>query len=222
MANKKTIKLVLSSFIALGVMVFSHISNNSINEMHADELIGTPSVSWDNIDYAGFGPHEVGGIPQEGYCVLVQYPSDISSTLYTTQSLLTMDVPGCNVKDHILINGVESQNVEDTIIYCYPYNGLYIYIPHNSITFTDEYENVTIDVLEGMSIDGSVQTVASTFEFRGLIRSMGGWLVNPAPIEKIQGEFTRIDWNNQDYSYTLKEEWCFVGIVKRNSRLRRE
>ena len=72
MIKSKIVKLVLSSFITLGVMLFSN-SFNDVSKVVADELVETPSVSWDNIDYAGYGPHEINGIPQQGYCVLFQY-----------------------------------------------------------------------------------------------------------------------------------------------------
>ena len=201
MAKKRIVGLILSSFIAFGVMLFFDISkkDSGVASVSADELVGTPSVSWNNIDYAGFGPNEVGGVPQEGYCVLAQYPSNISNTLYTTQSLTALNVAGCNVKDHILINGIESQNVEDTIIYCYPYNGIFVYVPQSSVIVGD-YIFLTIDILEGTSIDGSAETVATKLEFRGTIGAHGGWQVNPTPAERINGEYNDILWNNIDYS----------------------
>ena len=76
--KKRIFGVILSSFLALGVMFFSHVQNNSGSLVHADnDLVGTPSVSWNNVDYsAGLGgdvwsPNtNSNGVPQEGYCIL--------------------------------------------------------------------------------------------------------------------------------------------------------
>ncbi len=213
--KKRFLGIILSSFLALGAMIFSHNQNNSGSIAKADDLVGTPTVSWNNADYsAGLGGEvwspntNSNGVPQEGYCLLAQYPSDISATTYTTQNLISAGITGCNVGDYVLINGVASKNVTGVIAKCYPVNGIFIYVPHSSVAFSDEYEYVTIEVLEGMSIDGSAQTVATRFEYRGLLGSYGKWEVNPAPIEKINAQLAKIDWNNMDYSFTLGQEWC--------------
>lgn len=214
--KKRIFGVILSSFLALGVMFFSHVQNNSGSIVHADnDLVGTPSVSWNNVDYsAGLGgdvwsPNtNSNGVPQEGYCILAQYPSDLSASEYQTENLITANIQGCNVGDYILINGVASKNVTGAFIHCYPKNGFFLYVPHSSVAFSDDYEYATIEVLEGMSIDGSAHTVATRFEYRGLLGSYGNWQVNPEPEVRVQGEFTKIDWNNLDYSYTLGKEWA--------------
>ena len=86
--KKRILGVILSSFVALGVMFFSHSHNNSASIAKADDLVGTPTVSWNNADYsAGLGGEvwspntNSNGVPQEGYCLLAQYPSDISSSM---------------------------------------------------------------------------------------------------------------------------------------------
>ena len=216
MAKKRIFGLILSSVVTIGVMLFSHATPKDGYVVKADgnELVGTPTIGWNNVDYSlnmslSWAPHvdEV-GIPQQGYCLLPLYPSDIAASVKYDENLLTANIPGCNVGNHILINGIESQNVEDVIIYCYPTTGFFIYVPHSSVAFSDEYEYVTIEVLEGMSIDGTAQTVATRFEYRGILGSHGKWEVNPTPIEKVNGEFSKIDWNNKDFSYTTGDEWA--------------
>lgn len=212
MAKKRIVGLILSSFLAVGALLFSHSSRNNDVIAKADDLVGTPEVSWNNIDWSpemgeSWVPNiDSNKVPQSGYCLLALYPEHISLSNHTDENLITSSLEGCNVKTHVLINGVQSQNVDDVIIYAYPENGLFIYVPHSSIAFSDEYEYLTINVLEGMSIDGSAQTVATRFEYRGLLGSSGNWLVNPEPIEKVKGEFHSISWNNVDYSYDL--DWC--------------
>ena len=216
MAKKRIVGLLLSFVMALGITLFSHEIKREGYLVNADgdELVGTPEVGWNNVDYsANDGRNWVPnkddkGVPQEGYCLLPLYPANIASNTYVDENLLTANVTGCNVGDHILINGVECQNVSDVIIYCYPQNGFFLYVPHNSVAFSDEYEYVTIEVLEGMSIDGTAQVVATRFEYRGTLGSYDQWQVNPAPIEKKQAEFNSISWNNMDFSYTLNQEWC--------------
>jgi len=215
MVKKRIEKLILSFFVSLGAVLFLNVSNNNdIVSVQANELVDTPIVSWNNIDYS----HEFAwvpntnssGIPQEGYCLLALYPENIGTTSYTEENLLHANIVGCNVGDHILINGVNANEVDELIIHCYPENGLFLYIPQSSVAFSDEYEYVTVEVLEGMSIDGSAETVSTRFEYRGLLGSHGNWQVNPAPIEKIKGEFVKIDWNNRDYSVSTATGlgWC--------------
>lgn len=212
MARKRFVRLLLSSFVALGVALFCHANNDDV-VVRADgtELVGTPEVGWNNVDYSKEANwvtnRDQNGIPLEGYCLLPIYPSNITSQFYTDENLLTANIPGCNVGDYILINGVASKNVEGVVIYGYPLDGFFIYVPHSSITFSDEYAHLTINVLEGMSIDGTAQTVATRFEYRGLLGSHGNWQVNPEPEVRIKGEFSKIDWNNVDYSYTLNQQW---------------
>ena len=195
MAKKRIFGLILSSIVTIGVMLFSRATpkDGLVAKADGNELVGTPTIGWNNVDYSlnmslSWAPHvdEV-GIPQQGYCLLPLYPSDIAASVKYDENLLTANIPGCNVGDHILINGIESQNVEDVIIYCYPTTGFFIYVPHSSVAFSDKYEYVTIEVLEGMSIDGTAQTVATRFEYRGILGSYGKWEVNPAPIEKVNG-----------------------------------
>ena len=214
MAKKRIIGLILSSVLTLGIALFSHTQkSNDFIAQAEDELVGTPtSIAWNNVDYS----HELewtpyindNGVPQQGYCLLPLYPSTLSSSTYTSESLTTANIPGCNVGDYILINGVASKNVTGAVIYGYPDNGFYLYVPHSSVNFSDEYEYVTVEVLEGMSIDGTARTVATRFEYRGLLGSYGNWQINPEPVEMVQGEFSKIDWNNIDYSYTIHQEWA--------------
>ena len=214
MARKRIVGLLLSSIVALGVMLFSNISNSNPQAAFATDLVGTPEVSWNNVDYSRGISKEWApnvndlGIPQNGYCLLALYPSNISANTYVDENLLTASVSGCNVGTHVVVNGVQSQNVVGAQIYCYPKNGFYIYVPYSSVAFSDEYEYVTVEVLEGMSIDGSAQTVATRFEYRGLLGSFGNWQVNPEPVVRKNGQFSKIDWNNVDYSYTLHQSWC--------------
>lgn len=214
MMKKRFLGLIFSAFIAFGTLMFSLTANKDIKASKADyeHLVDTPEIGWNNVDYSINTPNHwapdtnENGVPQNGYCLLPLYPEDISTVERIEDNLLNLDIEGCNVKDHILINGVESQYVDDVIIYAYPKNGFFIYVPYSSISFSDEYDYLTIDVLEGMSIDGSAYTVATTFEYRGLLRSFGKWEINPEPIEKKNGSFSKIDWNNVDFSYTIKDE----------------
>ena len=157
MARKRFVRLLLSSFVALGVALFCHANNDDV-VVRADgtELVGTPEVGWNNVDYSKEANwvtnRDQNGIPLEGYCLLPIYPSNITSQFYTDENLLTANIPGCNVGDYILINGVASKNVEGVVIYGYPLDGFFIYVPHSSITFSDEYAHLTINVLEGISI----------------------------------------------------------------------
>ena len=209
--GKRITKLLISSFIAFGVMLFSNMPKNDVIKVNADELVDTPTVGWNNVDYSkdlNWVPFtNESNIPQQGYCLLPLYPSNIASNTYYSENLITSNMEGCNVGDHILINGIESRNVAGAVIYCYPQDGFFLYVPHSSVNFSEEYEYVTVEVLEGMSIDGTAQTVATRFEYRGLLGSYDHWEVNPEPVEKIKGEFERIDWNNVDYSYTVHGEW---------------
>ena len=213
MKKKGIVGLILSSILTLGVMLFSSTSNNrSLLETKADGLVGEPTVNWNNIfwgDPFNWKPEttpisETGGVPTQGYCLLATYNADIANQVYTTQNLLTSGISGCNVADHILINGVQCQNVSGTAIYCYPQTGLFIYVPHNSVAFSDDYEYVTIQVTEGTSIDGTVQLVGTRFEYRGTLGSYGNWQINPEPISRTLAEFSSIVWNNHDFNY----EWC--------------
>ena len=215
MAKRRIVGLIFSSIIAIGAMVFSHAPKDNNYIVHAEEqLVGTPEISWNNVDYSSgmsqdWCPDKNNlGVPQSGYCLLALYPSEIASTTYTSENFLTANIPNCNVGDYILINGIPSKNVTDVIIYGYPQKGFFLYVPHHSVNFCDEYEYVTIEVREGMSIDGTARTEATRFEYRGLLGSFNNWQVNPEPIEKVQGEFTKIDWDNMDFSFGLEQQWC--------------
>lgn len=214
MIRKRSVGLILSSFMALGVLLFSQTSKNNDFAAEADGLVGNPSISWNNVDYSytlskDWVPNKnQSGVPLEGYCILVQYESNIASSTYVDENLLTANIAGSNIGDHILINGVEAQNVDDVQIYCFPQNGFFLYVPNSSITFSDEYEYATIEVLEGMSIDGTVQVVGNRFEYRGILGSFNKWEIDPEPIVKIKGEFNSINWNNKDFSFAANQEWC--------------
>ena len=214
MAKNRFVRLLLSSMMPLGVALFCHANNSNDVLVRADgtELVGTPEVGWNNVDYSkelNWVPNRnENGVPTEGYCILPIYPSNISAAEYTSENLLTANIPGCNVGDYILINGVASKNIPNVVIYGYPQNGFFLYVPNDSISHSDEYAHVTINVLEGMSIDGTAQTVATRFEYRGLLGSYGNWQVNPEPEVRIKGEFSKIDWNNVDYSYTMHQTWA--------------
>lgn len=214
MAKKRIFGLALSLFITMGIVFFGHTSknNNSIEAAYADTLVDVDSVSWDNVDYSnGIGqdwvPNKSGNIPQEGYCLLPLYKTNISASYHYDENLLTSNLAGCNVGDYILINGIPSKNVAGAIIYCYPVNGFFIYVPYSSITFSDSYDFLTIEVREGMSIDGAYRTVGTKFEFRGFLGETCKWEINPAPISKTQGEYDSIVWNNTDYSFYATNDW---------------
>ncbi len=220
MAKKRFFGLVLSLFATLGMMAFRHTSknNDSVISTHAESLVDVEKVDWDNQDWSdGIGKDWVKNknkslVPLDGYCLLPKYKSNISNSRYVDQNLITSNIPGCNVGDKILVNGVPSKNVDGVTIYCYPENGFFIYVPYSSIVFSDNYDFLTIDVLEGMSIDGNYHTVATTFEFRGVLGETGTiddkkWKINPTPIVKVQGEYDSIVWNNTDYSFLTTDDW---------------
>ena len=213
MMKKRIASIILSTIVTFGVMLFSNNfrNSNSLSEVHAEELVSNPSVSWNNLDYSGnlnFTPHlNEQRIPQQGYCLLVEYEKSIASDTHYFKNLLNDNVEGCNVGDYILINGTPSKNVNGVIIYGYPLNGLYIYVPFSSVTLSGEYEYLTINVLEGMSIDGTAHTIATRFEYRGLPRSHSRWEINPEPLKRVEGEFAGIGWNNRDYSFQMGEAW---------------
>lgn len=205
--KSRIIKFALSLCLTLGVMFFSNalVKDDNAQAVKADELVGTPEVSWNNVDFTSghvwASPTNDLGVPQQGYCLLALYPSDISIAAHTENNLVNDDLTGCNVGDYILINGSKSKDLEGVVVYCYPTNGLFIYVPHSSVTFSEQYEYLTVVILEGMSIDGSIQTVGTRFEYRGLLGSHGKWEINPDPIEKVNAEFTSINWNNRDFTY---------------------
>ncbi len=215
MGKKRLFKLSLSVFALLGTLTLANVSKNDKTIVNAadEELVGTPTIGWNNVDYSiNSGMHwapdtTTNGVPQSGYVLLALYSTNISAQQHFDENLITSNLPGCNVSDYVLLNGVKSSEVEGAIIYAYPENGIFIYMPNNSLTFNDQYEYATVEILEGMSIDGSAQTVATRFEYRGLLGSFGEWQVNPAPIEKKSSTFEKIDWNNRDYSATMGQQW---------------
>ena len=182
-------------------------TNNKISEVSATNLVGGASITWNNCDFSGFAPNVVDTVPQDGFSLLVQYENDISATTYTDKNLITAGVAGCNVADHILVNGEPCSEITDAFVYCFPTNGFYIYVPRASITLGEEYDYLTIEVLDGLSIDGSVQVEGNSFEYRGPLKTFGNWLKDPEPIIKIDGEFDHIEWDNRDYSPTMSQSW---------------
>ena len=215
MAKKRTSALIFSVFFGICLGILSNVKNDELSIVKADDinLVNIESIAWNNIDYSyQSDKHWVPDtneehIPQEGYCLLPLYKSNISISEHFETNLLDADLPGCNVGDHILINGVECKDVDDVIVYCYPTNGFLIYVPSSSFSLSEEYQYLTIEILEGMSIDGSAYTVASRFEYRGLLGSTGKWQLNPDPVEMKNAELSKIEWNNRDHSATMKQEW---------------
>lgn len=215
MTKKRISVLVLSMFLSLCASLFANFNKNESLEVKAEdaELVDIDEVAWNNVDYSGnFGKQWVAnrnenGVPQEGYCLLSLYKSDISLSEYITENLLDATIEGCNVADHILINGVQCKDVDDVIIYAYPTNGFFLYVPATSFSTSDDYPYLTIEVLEGMSIDGSAKTVGTSFEYRGLLKSFGNWKINPEPVEFKEADVAKIEWNNRDYSGTMGQQW---------------
>lgn len=229
MAKKRIFGLVLSLFVTLGVVFFSRTSkNNDFEAVYADTLVGNPSIGWNNIDYSrgtmdfvdevepmldAEGKPTNAGVPINGYCLLVLYESNIASNLHNTQNLVGSGLAGCNVEDYILINGQACKNVSNTLVYGYPLNGLFIYVPYSSITFSNTYEYLTINILQGLSIDGSASVVSSKFEYRGLLGSHSRWVINPSPItiKKVEFDSLPLYWNNVDLSYAIPENGWWTG-----------
>jgi len=201
MKKIRGLKFTLIAFAALGISLFS---NSSPLLAKADEptLIDVDHVDWNNVDFSKkWAPNQdANGIPLDGFCILPLYKSNIASATYENDNLLTAGLPGCNAGDHILVNGVPVKDVSGATMRIYPVNGWFLYVPNSSITYSEEYEFCTIEVLEGMSLDGTYQTVATRFEYRGTLGTFGNWQVNPAPIVKVPSEFDSIVWNNRDYS----------------------
>ncbi len=179
-------------------------------ETQATDLIGGAKVEWNNVDYArlGPGPFNESGVPTQGFCILVLYSSNIASKAYSDVNLITAGVAGCNVTDHILINGINCSEVTDVFVCGYPQNGFYVYVPRSSITLGEEYDYLTIDVLEGMSIDGTYQVEGNSFEYRGPLGTFGNWQKDPEPIIRVESEFDKIEWDNRDYSPTMSQAWA--------------
>ena len=89
MAKKRIFGLALSLFITMGIVFFGHTSKNSnpIEATYADTLVDVSSISWNNVDYSsGMGqdwvPNKSGNIPQEGYCLLPLYKSNITMKIF--------------------------------------------------------------------------------------------------------------------------------------------
>lgn len=205
MAKRKAIRFILSSFLALGFALFSGVKNNDYSVSKADDvdLVGTPDILWNNVvednSFVWSPTVDANKIPQQGYALLAKYPTRIAENTHYDANLVNSNITGCNVSDHILINGVQSRNVPGVTIYCYPEDGLFIYVPKNSFNLSDDYQYLTIQIVEGLSIDGSAFIGANVFEFKGSLGTTGNW--------QIKGEFTLISWNNVDYSYK-NGDWC--------------
>lgn len=252
MAKKRIFGLALSLFVALGVAFFSQTSkNNDFEIAHAEGLVGNPKISWNNIDYSrgvqnfvdevepikdAEGKPTNAGVPTKGYCLLVQYSANIATTIHDSQNLIGSGLAGCNVEDYIKINGQACKNVSNTLVYGYPLDSLFIYVPYSSVAFSDTYEYVTVEILEGLSIDGSASVVGSRFEYRGLLGSHSRWLLNPSPaqITKVEFDSLPLYWNNVDLSYAIdvdgwwsgelavsgspKNGYCFLAFFKEDGK----
>ena len=252
MTKKRIFGLALSLLVTLGIAFFSQTSkNNDFEIAHADGLVGNPTISWNNIDYSRGSQNFVdvvepirdaegkptnGGIPTDGYCLLVQYSSNIATVIHDTQNLIGSGITGCNVGDYILINGQACKNISNTLVYGYPLNGLFIYVPYTSVVFSDTYEYLTINILDGLSIDGSASVAGAKFEYRGLLGSHSRWVMNPSPaqIKKVEFDSLPLYWNNVDLSYSLevngwwtgelavsgspKNGYCFLAFFKENGK----
>lgn len=206
MKKRNIITFVLSLLMTISTafVLNSVKSNTEVQETKAETVLSTPKIEWNNVDYKKWAPNlDDLGVPQEGYVLLVTYEGNLSSATITDKNLINAGLSGCNVNDHILINGVKSEEIANAFVYCFPQNGIFIYVPNASITMTAQYEYPTIEFLEGMSIDGSATTIASRFEYRGALKSFGNWKLNPEPIVREKAEFNKIEWNNVDYS-----KWC--------------
>ncbi len=185
--------------MTLGALAFSRVSKKEESIANAITTVGTPNVEWNNIDYVGWAPGlNANNVPTAGYVLLLLFPSNISNTLFTDRNLINGGVSGCNVGDYVLINGVQSKNVSGAIIYCYPFNGLYVYLPSGAVP-AGSYP--TVSVLEGMSIDGSAHTGASTFVFKGGLGDILCWsYVEESPALTLSG--IAAGWNNDTFPTT--------------------
>lgn len=211
MAKKRISYLILSILVSGCASLFLSNKKNDVSSVNAEEtpLVEVDHVEWNNCDYSKTsgvsltpwsGNVDENFVPQDGYCILPFYKSNIATTTIYDQNVLESSITGCNIGDYFLINGIEAKNVDDVIVYIFPQNGFFLYVPTTSITFTSEYEYLTIDVLDGASFDGSAYLKGCRFEYRGLLKSHGNWQINPEPIEKKQAELHHIEWNNLDYS----------------------
>lgn len=219
MAKKRISYLILSILVSGCASLFLSNKKNDVSSVKAEEtpLVEVDRVEWNNVDYSQLsgtsttpwtGNVDSNGVPQDGYCILPFYKSNIAASAITNQNLLDAEISGSNVGEYILINGIEAKNIDNALLYIFPQNGFFLYVPVTSITFTSEYEYLTIDVLDGTSFDGSVSLKGCRFEYRGILRSHGNWKINPEPIEKKQVEFNSFLWNNVDYSPNSGLHWC--------------
>lgn len=202
--NKKFTTLIA---LFLSVFAIGSLTNSlSVSKADADSaLLSTPKVEWNNINYMGqgwAGELDAIGVPQNGYCLLALYSSNVASTTYTAQNVLDMSIAGCNVGEYIKINGVEAKDVDGCNIRVYPTNGIFVYFPISSIEIKKPYKYPTIEFLEGLTIEGTVKTVATRFEYRGAFKTFGNWVVDPVQPKSLP--FTGIagGWNNVYYPST--------------------
>lgn len=207
MVKNKSFLILLTSLLSLGGLLFG-ANNEKGNTVSSAEttFVKLDKIEWNNQDYSysikKTWVEDINDdfVPLSGYCILVLYKSNISKNTYVDTSLLEMSVAGCNVNDHVLINGTKAEDVEDVKIYCFPEYGLFIYVPAKSIELNETYTFPTINILEGMTVDGTGYTEATRFEYRGIIGNQGKWEINPEPVEDRLVSYHKIEWNNIDYS----------------------
>lgn len=209
MAKKRFFGLILSICVTLGVMLFSGVSNNSVSVRADDYIQGEfDSIVWNNIVYPPGTDNDwcgellSSGAPKNGYCILAFFreegktpeQSEIGTSYTSGRGVIDQ---GFNVDTYVKVNGVNIIDVADSLCYIYPVFGLFFYIPHDSITFSEQYEIPTIEIQEGLHFN-NVLLPHITFEFRGELGQQSCWSYVRSEDEYNKFPFVGVaeQWNN--------------------------
>ena len=150
------------------------------------------AIQWNNIDYSLTIPNHNNGRPTDGFVFGMQYSENVGLGVLSTN----MANSSYDVGTYLLMNGVPCKDISGAIVGCYANTTIIlVYFPEASITYSDQYDRPTVEVLTDCLFNGYILP-AMKFEFCGAISTLGGWRILP---DEVDNPFTEITWNNIGY-----------------------
>ena len=213
--NFLLISLLLSFFI-LSILSFNFSSSNKTNasEESSESYAIFEQIAWNNIDYSLQTVDEpwsdeldANNVPINGYCLLIQFKEEnktldesiIGDLCTSGRGVLAK---GYNIDTMVKVNGKNIIDIEDAVCYIHPYNGLFFYFPHDSLTFDETYEYPILTLEKGIHFN-DVYLPELAFGFKGELRTPNAWtLLNNKNLEKVAFTGIASNWNNIGYDAT--------------------